>query len=131
MKPGEVNPWLRNQRSQATHKLHWAEGGRLRTTCQVPSSEGVFSATITLPLLASDSLCSEMAGLVIYLDSGTPPGRSSFFRWLDLQATPACNENPDCLLTSSLDFALLSLVGTACKVRAFLPDFWGQCNEPG
>jgi len=25
MKPGEVNPWLRNQRSQATHKPHWAE----------------------------------------------------------------------------------------------------------
>ena len=67
-----------------------------------------FNATITLPLLAGDSPCSEMAGLVICLYR-----RSRFFRWLNSQARPACNENPDCLLTSSLEFTLSSLVGTA------------------
>ena len=62
-----------------------------------------------MPLLANDNRCSAIAGRVIYRQR-----RSSFFRWLDLQDTPACIEKPDCLLTSSLDFALLALVGTTC-----------------
>ena len=41
-----------------------------------------------MPLLANDNLCSAMAGRVIYRQR-----RSSFFRWLDLQATPAWPES--------------------------------------
>ena len=42
----------------------------LRTTCEVPSSYGVFSATNTFPLPASDNRCSEIAGLATCLQKG-------------------------------------------------------------
>ncbi len=42
-----------------------------------PSTLSVFNATMTLPLFASDKHCSVIEGLVMYLQSGTPPRRSS------------------------------------------------------
>ena len=65
MKPREVDPWSGHQRCQAPHEFHWTEWGRLRTTCEVPSSYGVFKAMTTLPLLARDNRLSAMAGRVM------------------------------------------------------------------
>lgn len=66
----------------------------LKTTCEVRSSCGLFKATTTLPLLANDSHCFGIADRVTDLQR-----HSSFLRGLDLQATPACNGTPACLLT--------------------------------
>ncbi len=55
-------------------------------------------AASRFPFDASDNRFSEIAGRVIYRQSGTPPGRSNFFFWVGLQAVPACSENPACLL---------------------------------
>ena len=45
-----------------------------------PSTLCVFHATMTLPVFARDKHCSIIEVLVMYLQSGTPPRRSSFLR---------------------------------------------------
>ncbi len=67
----------------------------------------------TLPLFANDSRCSAIAGRVMYLHK-----RSSFLRCCALQATPACSEKPDCLVTSWFLSVLLFVV-MVCRVNVF------------